>query len=54
LPISKLAPLTAGLAFTSAFKPVIDVLISHPRIGVQTEDPAIRRINASPYPFVIL
>ena len=32
---------------------VINLLLSHPRIGVQTDDPTIRRINASPYPYLI-
>ena len=32
---------------------LIDLLSSHPRIGVQTEDPTIRRINTSPYPYLI-
>lgn len=32
---------------------VINLLLSHPRIGVQTDDPSIRRINASPYPYLI-
>jgi plasmid stabilization system protein ParE len=29
---------------------IIGLLLSHPRIGVQTDDPAIRRVNTSPYP----
>jgi len=32
---------------------VISLLPKHPRIGIQTDDPAIRRINTSPYPFLI-
>jgi toxin ParE1/3/4 len=32
---------------------VINLLLSHPRIGVQTDDPTIRRINSSPYPYLI-
>ena len=32
---------------------IINLLLSHPRIGVQTDDPTIRRINASPYPYLI-
>jgi plasmid stabilization system protein ParE len=32
---------------------VIGLLLSHPRIGSQTEDPLIRRINALPYPYLI-
>lgn len=32
---------------------VINLLLSHPRIGVRTADPSIRRINTSPYPYLI-
>jgi toxin ParE1/3/4 len=32
---------------------VINLLLSYPRIGVQTEDSTIRRINTSPYPYLI-
>jgi toxin ParE1/3/4 len=32
---------------------VISLLLTHPRIGVRTDDPAIRRINTSPFPFLI-
>ena len=32
---------------------VINLLLSHPRVGVQTDDPTIRRINTSPYPYLI-
>ena len=32
---------------------VIDLLLAHPHIGRQTSDPAIRRITASPYPYLI-
>jgi toxin ParE1/3/4 len=32
---------------------VTNLLLSHPRIGVQTDDPTIRRINTSPYPYLI-
>jgi toxin ParE1/3/4 len=32
---------------------LIDLLLSHPAIGVQTDDPTIRRINTSPYPYLI-
>lgn len=31
----------------------INLLLSHPRIGASTEDPAIRRISVSPYPYLI-
>jgi plasmid stabilization system protein ParE len=32
---------------------VIDLLLSHPRIGVQTDDPVIRRVTTTPYPYLI-
>jgi plasmid stabilization system protein ParE len=32
---------------------VIGLLLSYPRVGVQTDDPTIRCINASPYPNLV-
>ena len=32
---------------------VANLLLSYPRLGLRTEDPTIRRINTSPYPFLI-
>jgi len=32
---------------------VLELLLSHPNIGVRTEDPVIRRVNTSPYPYLI-
>lgn len=32
---------------------VLALLEAHPRIGVQTTDPTIRRINTAPYPYLI-
>jgi toxin ParE1/3/4 len=32
---------------------VIGLLLSHPAIGVRTEDPAIRRLTTRPYPYLI-
>lgn len=32
---------------------IINLLLSHPHVGVQTDDKTIRRINASPYPYLI-
>jgi plasmid stabilization system protein ParE len=32
---------------------VIDILLSHPEIGVRTEDTVIRRLTATPYPFLV-
>jgi plasmid stabilization system protein ParE len=32
---------------------VIGLLLTHPRIGVRTDDPSIRRVGAHPYPYLI-
>ena len=32
---------------------IVDLLLSHPHIGTRTDDPAIRRVNASPYPYLV-
>lgn len=32
---------------------IIDLLLLHPRIGTRTDDPAIRRMTASPYPYFV-
>jgi toxin ParE1/3/4 len=32
---------------------IINLLLLHPRIGLQTDDPVIRRVNTSPYPYLI-
>ena len=32
---------------------VIDLLVLHPHMGTRTDDPAIRRVIASPYPYLI-
>ena len=32
---------------------IVNLLVSHPRIGLRTDDPTIRRVNASPYPYLI-
>ena len=32
---------------------VIDLLLQYPHIGHRTNDPAIRRIRATPYPYLI-
>ena len=34
-------------------KAVIDLLLQHPHIGRRTDDPAIRRMTATPYPYLI-
>jgi toxin ParE1/3/4 len=62
---SGLADLEAVLAYISARSPqgaervrarikaVTDLLLDHPRIRTQTEDPSIRRMTTSPYPYLI-
>ncbi|MCK9916356.1 type II toxin-antitoxin system RelE/ParE family toxin [Microbacteriaceae bacterium K1510] len=32
---------------------VLDLLLRHPNIGTLTDDPAIRRLTATPYPYLI-
>lgn len=32
---------------------VLDVLANHPQAGARTNDPAIRRMPATPYPYLI-
>ena len=32
---------------------IIDLLLVHPQIGTRTDDPAIRRMTTSPYPYLI-
>jgi plasmid stabilization system protein ParE len=32
---------------------VLELLLTHPRVGVRTDDKTIRRINISPYPYLI-
>jgi toxin ParE1/3/4 len=32
---------------------IIDLLLDHPHIGTRTNDPTIRRMTTSPYPYLI-
>ena len=60
-----LADLDSILAYIGAYSPngaarvhariqaVLDLLLSYPRIGATTEDPAIRRITTTPHPYLI-
>jgi plasmid stabilization system protein ParE len=32
---------------------IIDLLLTYPNIGTRTNDPAIRRMTASPYPYLV-
>ena len=60
-----LADLSSALDYVASHSPqggrrvgarihaVIDLLLLHPHIGTRTDDPAIRRMTASPYPYLI-
>jgi toxin ParE1/3/4 len=60
-----LADLSSVLGYIEAHSPqgarrvqkriqiVIDLLLLHPGIGTRTDDPTIRRMTASPYPYLI-
>jgi toxin ParE1/3/4 len=37
----------------SRIKAVINLLLFHPGLGTRTDDPTIRRMTASPYPYLI-
>jgi plasmid stabilization system protein ParE len=37
----------------SRIKTIINLLSLHPHIGTRTDDPAIRRMTALPYPYLI-
>jgi toxin ParE1/3/4 len=32
---------------------VVELLLTHPNIGVRTVDPSIRRLTTTPYPFLV-
>jgi toxin ParE1/3/4 len=32
---------------------IIGLLLSHPDIGIRTEDPTIRRLSTPPYPYLV-
>jgi plasmid stabilization system protein ParE len=32
---------------------IIDLLVSHPDIGIRTDDPIIRRLATPPYPYLV-
>jgi plasmid stabilization system protein ParE len=60
-----LADLTSILDYIAAHSPqgakrvhariraIVDLLSTRPHIGVRTGDPVIRRLNTSPYPYII-
>ncbi len=60
-----LADLNSILAYISAHSPqgarriqariqmLIELLSTHPEIGVRTDDPTIRRLTAAPHPYLV-
>jgi plasmid stabilization system protein ParE len=60
-----LADLTSILDYIAAYSPqgakrvqariqaIVNLLPTHPYIGARTADPVIRRLNTSPYPYII-
>jgi toxin ParE1/3/4 len=60
-----LADLAAILDYIAAHSPsgarrvqariraIIDLLLQHPHIGRRTNDPTIRRLTATPYPYLV-
>jgi plasmid stabilization system protein ParE len=60
-----LADLSAILDYIAAHSPqgaqrvqariqaLIELLVQHPRIGRRTNDPAIRRLTTTPYPYLV-
>jgi toxin ParE1/3/4 len=63
--IPALADLNAVLDYIAAHSPqgarrvrtrihaIINLLLQHPHIGTRTDDPTIRRMTTSPYPYLI-
>src|SRR5262249_46401320 len=44
----------AGCAAVQArIKQIIDLLLIHPRLGARTDDPAVRRVTTTPYPYLV-
>ena len=37
----------------SRIKSLIDILLVYPSIGVRTDDPTIRRLTITPYPYLV-
>jgi len=60
-----LADLAALLDYISAHSPqgakrvqarikaIITLILTHPQIGARTEDPTVRRLTTSPYPYLV-
>lgn len=46
-------PLQGARRVQARIQAVIDLLPLHPGIGTRTDDPAIRRMTALPYPYLI-
>ena len=50
--VAERSPQAAG-RIHARIQAIVDLLLTHPRIGVRTEDPAIRRVSTVPYPYLI-
>lgn len=50
--IAEASPQGAGRV-QKRLQDVIGLLLVHPEIGLRTDDPDIRRLTATPYPFLI-
>ena len=37
----------------SRIKAILDLLLAHPRMGARTDDPTIRRVTTTPYPYLV-
>jgi toxin ParE1/3/4 len=44
---------TAARRVQARIQAIVDLLLLHPNIGRRTSDPAIRRMVATPYPYLI-
>jgi len=63
--VPALADLTAILDYIAAHSPrgsrrvhariqaIVDLLLLHPHIGTRTDDPIIRRMTTTPYPYLV-
>jgi toxin ParE1/3/4 len=63
--VPALADLSSILDYIAAYSPqgakrvqariqtVISLLLTHPHIGVRTDDPTIRRLTTTPYPYLV-
>ena len=50
--ISASSPIGAGRV-QKRIQDVINLLVTHPEIGLRTDDPDVRRLTTTPYPFLV-